>query len=256
MRTALSAGNPFGHSRHGFAWEMVPAGGRAHLDFGCYDGDFLAKLEAKRIGRRVGLDANADALATGRARHPGLELHHQRRPVPLPFAGGEFDSITILDVLEHVVEQEALLAEFHRVLADDGVLIVTVPGQYLLSVTDMGNLKFRFPRLHRWWYCRAHTREEYERRYVNNPDGLIGDISAEKAWHEHFSRGKLATLLGRAGFTVERFDGSAFFTRALVPFNLTLGRLGPFRRGLRAVQAMDARLFSSMNLFCVARKPR
>jgi SAM-dependent methyltransferase len=254
MRTPLGSDNPHSASRYGFAWEMVPSGGAAHLDFGCYDGAFLASLRSKRIGRLVGIDANSEALATGRAEYPELELIHQREPVPLLLGDGAFSSITILDVLEHVVEQEPLLREFHRVLAAEGVLIVTVPGQYLLSFLDLGNLKFRFPRLHRWWYCRTHSRAEYERRYVANPDGMIGDISAEKAWHEHFSRSKLAALLGRTGFAVERFDGTAFFTRAMAPLRLTVGRLRPAGRALDRLARWDARTFSSMNLFCAARK--
>jgi SAM-dependent methyltransferase len=253
MRTKISPENPHAHNRYGFAWEMVPAGS-AHLDFGCYDGAFLAKLANKRLARRVGVDANAEALAAGRRAHPDLELHHQTHAVPLDFADGSFDSITLLDVLEHVVEQEALLREFHRLLRPGGTLVVTVPGQHLFSFLDLGNLKFRFPGLHRWWYSRKHGREAYERRYAANPDGMIGDISAEKAWHEHFSQAKLGALLRRAGFAVERFDGTAFFRRILLPIQLTAGRVAAIHAVVQRIEKWDARTFSSANLFCAARK--
>jgi SAM-dependent methyltransferase len=146
------------------------------------------------------------------------------------------------------------LAELHRVLQEEGALIVTVPGKHVFSVLDMGNLKFRFPRLHRWFHCHRHSRQEYERRYVANPDGLVGDISAKKRWHEHFSRRKLESVLNRNGFSVVEFDGAGLFMRILIGAELTLGRLGPLRSIIRRVVAWDARHFQSANLFCIARK--
>jgi SAM-dependent methyltransferase len=147
-----------------------------------------------------------------------------------------------------------LLAELHRVLQEEGALIVTVPGKHVFSALDMGNLKFRFPRLHRWFHCHRHSRQEYERRYVANPDGLVGDISAKKRWHEHFSRRKLESVLNRNGFSVVEFDGAGLFMRILIGAELTLGRLGPLRSIIRRVVAWDARHFQSANLFCIARK--
>jgi len=256
MRTRLSPGNPFGYNRYGFAWEHVPAGGEAHLDFGCADGAMLAAMRAKDIRRLVGLEIAHEAVAKARRRFPGLDVRHIRRTVPLPFEDNTFTSIILLDVLEHVHEQQELLDEVRRVLRDDGRLIVTVPRQYVFSFLDIGNFKFRFPRMHRWLYRLAHSRAEYERRYVANPDGLIGDVSARKKWHEHFSKDRLAAVLARSGLEPVAFDGSAFLTRPLAPL-LWLMRQAP---GLRQVAAwigrLDARWFASMNLFCVAVKAR
>ena len=120
-----------------------------------------------------------------------------------------------MDVLEHVYNQAELLAELNRILTDGGKLIVTVPGQHLFSFLDRGNFKFLFPRLHRWYYCLKHSREEYEYRYVSNPDGLVGDISTKKRWHEHFSRDKLGKMLAEAGFNVIDFDGAGFFSQII-----------------------------------------
>jgi SAM-dependent methyltransferase len=254
VRTELGPDNPFGCDRYGFAWQQVPAGGAAHLDFGCGDGRFLAALRSKGLGRLVGADASAEAVRLAKERWPHLEMMHLRATVPLPFAEEEFSSISLMDVLEHVDEQEALLRELHRVLRADGVLIVTVPGRHLFSFLDLGNLKFRFPRLHRWYYRRRHGPQEYERRYVDNPDGLVGDVSARKRWHEHFSRAKLAGLLQRSGFCVLQFDGAGGFARLLKMAELLVGRIGPLQAGLRRMKAWDARHFHSANLFCRAGK--
>jgi SAM-dependent methyltransferase len=256
MDTPLSPDNPFGPNRTGFAWEKVPLDGRAHLDFGCGNGRLLAALRARGKRRLVGLDVSREAIEAARETLLDVEFVHTTRTVPLPFDDATFDSITMLDVLEHLPEprQRAVLAEFHRVLTDGGVLIVTVPGQHVFSALDLGNLKFRFPRLHRWFFCLNHSRDEYERRYVANADGLVGDISAEKAWHEHFTPRRLEALLNPAGFDVITFDGSALFMRVISPFNQLLGRLPLLKPLFAKVNQLDARWFRSANLFCVARR--
>ncbi|MCK4625209.1 MAG: class I SAM-dependent methyltransferase [Phycisphaerae bacterium] len=261
MHTQISSENPHVSSenlhvldRYSFAWEHICPGGRAHLDFGCYDGTFLQSLIGKGIDRLVGVDVSSQAVEKAHQLYPHLDIRHLPESSALPFEDKYFTSITLLDVLEHVYDQVDLLVELRRVLSDDGVLIVTVPGRHIFSFLDMGNLKFRFPRLHRWHYCRKHSRQEYEHRYVSNPDGLVGDISARKQWHEHFSRRKMRSLLGKYGFRVELFDGSGLFARPLG----MLGSMLCFSPSLlqihRRIVNADFRKFESTNLFCLIRK--
>jgi len=254
MHTPIQPDNPFGCNRYGFAWQHVPEGQGAHLDFGCGDGRFLAALARKKPRQLVGVDLSLAALKRAATRSGGLALIQIHDAAALPFADGQFESISALDVLEHVDAQELVLNELHRVLRDDGILIVTVPGHHTFSFLDLGNFKFRFPRLHRWYYCRTHSRTEYERRYVSNAEGLVGDVSATKQWHEHFSRRRLADLLERSGFSVVRFDGTGRFARLLKIATLLLGWVGPLRAGIAKLTAWDARRFESANLFCVACK--
>jgi SAM-dependent methyltransferase len=252
MRTPIGPDNPFGHTRHGYAFEKVPVDTAAHLDVGCYEGRFLVALRKKVPGRLVGVDASAEAIERARHRYPDLELVHVAPDQPLPLPDGAFSSITLMDVLEHVYDQAACLRDLHRLLAPGGLLIVTVPQQHVFSFLDLGNFKFRFPRLHRR-FCRLTMSEAaYRQRYVTSPDGLIGDIDARKGWHEHFSAGYLSALLSAHGFTVEDVDGSGLFGRVLAPFNQLAVRLG--MGGLtQPIVRLDARRFSSMNLFCTAR---
>ncbi len=256
MHTQISAENPYGNNRWGFAWEHVPAGGAAHLDFGCHDGTFLSTLKKKNINRLAGVDISAEAISKGKQLHPDLEITKIDEGENLPFSDEEFNSITILDVLEHVYEQSSLLAELNRVLKDEGKLVVTVPGQHLFSFLDKGNFKFCFPRLHKWYYCMGHSEQEYTYRYVSNPDGLIGDISAKKRWHEQFRRQQLRRMLGTAGFEVVGFDGTGFFQRAITSVNFFLKWFGPVQPFVRKILALDAKVFESTNLFCVAKKQR
>lgn len=255
MRTSISAENPFGPNRLGFAWQHVPPDAQAHLDFGCHDGTFLAALASKNIARRVGIDCSLDAIEQARLRHGNIEWLHSPRTVPLPFADATFDSISLLDVLEHVYEQRELLAELARVLKRGGCLIVTVPRQYALSFLDLGNLKFRFPRLHRWFYSLRHGAAAYRQRYLDNPDGLMGDVSARKRWHEHFRPQRLERMLNEQGLQVRVWDASGFFTRLISPLFLPLLALAPLRAVERRLVAWDIAHFASMNLYCVASKP-
>jgi len=254
MHTKITPENPHGYDRYGFAWQNVPQGGTAHLDFGCYDGAFLATLASKGLGRLVGVDICQDAVHKAHERFGDLEVIHISKTVPLPFGEAEFTSITVLDVIEHVDEQRALLDELNRVLKDNGILIVTVPGRHLFSFLDTGNFKFRFPRLHQWYYCRRHSKAEYEYRYVSNPDGLIGDVCAGKGWHEHFSRAELEKLLENCRFAVVEFDGTGLFSRVIKNLSFLLGGLKPLQAFLKKIEILDARFFESTNLFCVARK--
>lgn len=254
MHTEKSPDNPFSYNRHGFAWECVPRAGEMHLDFGCSEGDFLGKLANKQILRRVGVDVCREAIEAAKKKHPEIEFLHMRDIAPLPFPDKTFSSITIMEVIEHLDEQSELLDELHRVLSDDGTLILTTPGQYVFSALDMGNFKFRFPKLHRWYYCWRHSREEYEYKYVSNPDGLVGDISAKKRWHEHFSHEGIRSLLGRSGFEVVELDGSSFFNRPLLMIGVFFEWLPPIRRCFQWLYRLDSRWFESSNLFCVAKK--
>lgn len=254
MHTKLSPDNAQSHNRYGFAWEHVTEGGSAHLDFGCHDGTFLSTLKDKEIRRLVGVDICEEAVKKGQRLFPELEIIKIREATDLPFDDGTFSSITIWDVLEHVYEQTDLLAQLNRVLKDGGKLVVTLPGKHLFSFLDMGNFKFLFPRLHKWHYCLRHSQEEYKYRYVSNPDGLIGDISAKKRWHEHFSREKLRKLLSKAGFSVIDFDGTGFFSRVIGNVDYLFRCLKPLHKLLIWIESLDSKLFESANLFCIAEK--
>lgn len=253
MQTKISKNNPFGPDRYGFLWEALrPLSVEKHIDYGAYDGRVIRTLvDTGCVQHAVGVDVNKKVVSKNRHLMPdGVELHLVERGKPLPFEDDTFDSASLLDVLEHVADQEAVLSEIRRVLKPGGRLIVTVPGKHLFSFLDTGNFKFRFPQLHRFLYLMRHSEADYYLRYVDNPDGLIGDIEREKAWHEHFSPTKLRGLLALCGFQAISFDGSGFFARLILPLRLiSPGMLG---RMWERVLDVDARLFGRTNLFCMA----
>jgi len=102
MHTKINPNNPYRYDRWCFAWEYVPSGAGAHLDFGCNNGEFLNKLTDKNNGRLVGVDVSEEAVKQGHELFPELEIIKIQESRNLPFDDAEFDSVTVLDVLEHV----------------------------------------------------------------------------------------------------------------------------------------------------------
>lgn len=93
------------------------------LDAGCGTGRNL--VEYGRLARATGVDPSAQAIAFCRER--GLRDVSVAGLEALPFASGSFDLLMACDVLEHVDDDGAALAELRRVAAPDGRLLLTVP---------------------------------------------------------------------------------------------------------------------------------
>jgi ubiquinone/menaquinone biosynthesis C-methylase UbiE len=93
------------------------------LDVGCGGGATLAMLS--QLGQPLGLDRSAEALRLSRSRGDFVLVAGEAER--LPFADGSFDAVTALDVLEHVADDAAAVAEMARVCTRGGLAIVTVP---------------------------------------------------------------------------------------------------------------------------------
>jgi 2-polyprenyl-3-methyl-5-hydroxy-6-metoxy-1,4-benzoquinol methylase len=100
------------------------------LDLGCGDGVWLYK--ASTSGHKVfGVDAAFAGLTLAQNEFRRHALVYpaivQGSSYALPFASQTFDYVVSLEVIEHLVDPSAFLAEAHRVLKPNGTLIVTTP---------------------------------------------------------------------------------------------------------------------------------
>jgi SAM-dependent methyltransferase len=103
--------------------------GCRHLDIGCGTGQNLGLLDALHPSRVVGIDVSPVALELAGKARPGAELVSHDINRPLPFPDRSFDAATIFNVLYHqwIADDAAVLREAARVLAPDGLLLVTEP---------------------------------------------------------------------------------------------------------------------------------
>jgi len=244
MKTELSINNPFGYTRHGFAFEHIQDGMKC-LDYGCYDGHFIKIVKGHKDVDFLGVDKNRRIVSENP--HKVRLIHITDR---LPFDDESFDCVTVLDVLEHIYDQDFVLREIKRVLKNRGVLIVTVPKKHIFSFLDLKNLSFVFPKMSKWFLCLIYSKKDYYDWYVQNQNGLVGDVEKEKSWHEHFTADILKKLLERNGFRVDILDGSCFFERVFILFDLLrAGSLFP-----KIVRQLDCQRFEQTNLLCKAIK--
>jgi SAM-dependent methyltransferase len=93
------------------------------LDLGCGPGNTLRRLMP--LGRVFGSDFSLDALRFARTK--GITSVFSADSVALPIGSGNVDCVVALDVLEHVEDDRAALAEIRRVLRPGGAFLFTVP---------------------------------------------------------------------------------------------------------------------------------
>ena len=157
------------------------------LDVGCGEAVLTHKW-AQRLGERRGVGIDLD--------DPLLHAEWQQRQAPnlsyrvmkaenLPFADGEFDVATAIEVLEHVPDPAHTVAEMARVAS--GHLLVSVPREPLWRALNM-------------------ARGAYVKQLGNTPGHL-----------NHWSKRSFVSLLSRHGDVVQ--------ARSPFPWTMLLVRL-------------------------------
>lgn len=122
------------------------ARGRRLLDMPCGDGILTAYL-SEQFDEVTGVDASESHLRSARERLPEADLYHGLiEEVELP---GHYDTVTMLNILEHVIDPVLTLRKAASFVAPDGVLIAHVPNSQAVNrhiavrmgtLTDCGEL--------------------------------------------------------------------------------------------------------------------
>jgi len=93
-------------------------------DLGCGCGMMLMDI-SKAGYNAIGLDSNNLALEYCRKR--GAEVFYAEMTQKIPLPDSSIQCVTLLDVLEHIDEEQKVLSEIIRILKPGGIAICTVP---------------------------------------------------------------------------------------------------------------------------------
>jgi 2-polyprenyl-3-methyl-5-hydroxy-6-metoxy-1,4-benzoquinol methylase len=107
------------------------------LDVGCGEGVLAQRLARHlRSSRVVGVDLEEDSIQAGWAQHTAHNLEYKALGGgELPFADGEFELVSAIEVLEHVPDPQRTLREMSR--CAERHLLVSVPREPLWRALNM-----------------------------------------------------------------------------------------------------------------------
>lgn len=106
-----------------YADTLRPEGGGRALDVGCGVGQVVRRLDQAGVEAH-GVDVSEPNIAKAGEVSGRCRLYDGRR---LPFPDGHFDSVGALNVLEHVDEPEAFIADLVRVARNGGKIVLSSP---------------------------------------------------------------------------------------------------------------------------------
>ena len=127
--------------RLGYIDRLAPLKDRKVIDIGC-GGGLLTEAMAKRGAHVIGIDMGKAPLTIARLHQheSGLEIDYRQTTAEHMAAteGGSFDTVTCLEMLEHVPDPAAVIAACAQLIKDDGrVFLSTInrnPKAYLFAV--------------------------------------------------------------------------------------------------------------------------
>ncbi len=235
----LAAWNPALYAKYADTLKPVQPGARV-LDVGCGVGQVVARLNEAGF-EAYGVDVSQPNIERAQKVCPRCQLYDGKR---LPFADGHFASVGALNVLEHVDEPEAFIADLVRVVAPGGHILISSPNFFrVLGFRDYHpRMRGLGQKLRNWQRLRAKRAQmrsapdtvRFDRMppIVKQPFTPDDDaIVATNALEMEF-------FLERAGCAVQRVECTDRYVAGPVEFALNLG---PWR-------------YVMFNSFLVARK--
>jgi SAM-dependent methyltransferase len=149
------------------ALRLVTSTARPVLDVGCGNGLALEKLRDKGLDA-VGCDISIRALRDAKIHGDVVRADGTF----LPFRSNTFRSILLLDALEHIAEKQRLVEECWRILANNGIFIVTTPCPR--ATRGLGDRRQPYDRPATYSEIRAMTEGLFELQIANGSLAIGG----------------------------------------------------------------------------------
>jgi 2-polyprenyl-3-methyl-5-hydroxy-6-metoxy-1,4-benzoquinol methylase len=161
-----------------YHWAATLAKGRRVLDAGCgtaYGSRLLVDRGATSV---LGVDVAAGVLEAAASEMPSAVTLRAGDLREIPAADGTFDLVVCFEVIEHVPDPEAILDELVRVLAPDGLLLISSPNR---GIFPAGNPH------HQHEFVSSELRAALERRLsqvrlVRQHDYLLSAVLSEESF--------------------------------------------------------------------------
>jgi len=157
------------------------------LDVGCGNGAHLIRA-ATRCRTIVGIDYDLAQLPIAARTIRERRLDHARIfawdiTAWLPFPDRTFDAVLFLDVIEHLVPRVDVLRQIHRVLRDDGRLLVSAPNRetrWRRTLRDAGLFAYSDPDHKTEYTCEEFLAELAAGGF--EPDGDVMPVVLDTPW--------------------------------------------------------------------------
>lgn len=161
-----------------FSQELVPTPGEGKnrlLDLGCGMAEFA------RFSINKGWLVSVADISVDNVRHAselGIDTRCLDLNMALPYEDKSFNLVTLIEVLEHIMNAEMLVDEIYRVLADDGHFLLSTP-----------NYAF----------------------YKHRLNGILGKAPPEEGRHlRFFIKRKLKNILISRGFRIVKINSFGY----------------------------------------------
>jgi len=146
------------------------------LDLGCADRKYKSKNPSDEV---IGVDFY-EAYSYVQLAHPdkNVDVVHNLDVVPYPFEDNEFDLVVASHILEHLKYPEKCIKEIHRILKENGKLIVKVPHYSSATAVSFGRLG------HLHYFNLAAFKTEYFTKYFKVDKTKLNYLVFRDTWYK------------------------------------------------------------------------